>query len=96
MNPMKLTINDHEWHRNGVGGAPFYSIAFTLTEDGRDNELVAITRAIGDYETDVISEWMVIDPDELHSNWRGDRIAHTLKPMMDARLQDEREHPDRY
>lgn len=94
-NQMNLTINDHEWHRNGVGGAPFFTVAFTLIEDGKPMDLIAITRAIDDYTTDVVSEWMVIDPTDMHSNWRGDRIGHHLKPLFEKLLHDEEQERQR-
>ena len=87
------TITNWERHRNGVSGTGFYTVAFTLTEDGDTHNLIAVMpdglreHNLNDGDTPCF----VINPaDPLDSHWRGDRIAHDLISMGIWQMIDDR------
>ena len=78
---MSIKLNTQEYHRNGVGGEGFYTVAFTLTEYNETTELIAvIPSALRDYDlNDGGIPCYIINPaNPLTSKWRGDSILSDL------------------
>lgn len=80
----EVEILSVESNRNGVGGEPFWSIRFTLS----DQTLVGIIPYSGLVFDDDYSHILgirkadtpcfVVNPDDLTSHWRGDDISEAL------------------
>lgn len=81
---MNIKLNAQEYHRNGVSGEPFYTVAFTLTEDGESTELVAVLPSeLRDYPINEgeVPCYIINPSNPLESKWRGDRL---LIDLIDA------------
>jgi len=77
-----LEIINSDYHRNGVGGAPF-KIALVKDPDEGDTKLVLMFEAEG--HTAVLSlDKLILDSDiEFGSNsWRGDRYESMLRSKL--------------
>lgn len=78
---MNIKLNAQEYHRNGVGGEPFYTVSFTLTEDGESTQLIAVLpSALRDYPINEggIPCYIINPNNPLESKWRGDRLLMNL------------------
>lgn len=78
---MKIKLNAQEYHRNGVGGEGFHTVAFTLTEDGASAELIAVLPSALRYypmNEGGIPCYIINPNDPLESKWRGDRLLMDL------------------
>jgi hypothetical protein len=96
MSDWTITIHEVKFHRNGVGGAPFYTARFDLAEEGETaTDLIAIfydprTGAeAGPWSErdELFGATAIIDPLNLSSSWRGDRLHDDV--VLAARV-----HPD--
>jgi len=75
---MKTTYEIQEivYNRNGVGGVPFFSIRFKLTEGKTKNELLmTVPDPIADNSN---INCCVINPNDLQNKWRGDVIGNDI------------------
>lgn len=69
------TINHVKYHRNGIGGEPFYAVHFTLNDpdEGQYNgNLVGIL-------TDGAGSCFVVKPDNPEHGYRGDNMEPELR-----------------
>lgn len=81
-------IKSLNYQRNGVGGESFFQLEFDLIESGQTHSLIAVipqkySEAKDDHETQPEYTY-VIDPENMRSGWRGDRIGYALCGWVDA------------
>lgn len=88
MTTTSYTIKSLHYQRNGVGGEGFFYVAFDFKEDGRKHSLIAVMphRYLEESEAHQIQPeyTYIIDPENLESGWRGDRMGYVLCPWVDA------------
>lgn len=89
-----IKIINAQYHRNGVGGEPFYAILFTDTELPRAGHTM-IASYFKDCELNgfisVFSIPKLYDGNVKfgQNSWRGDRYATLLKPLLKEYLGEE-------
>ena len=73
------TLSHLTFHRNGIGGEPFFSALLTTNED-KGLFLATFEEKTGTPERHVIdwSTCRIVDLKDLQSNWRGDVFADAL------------------
>lgn len=79
---IQVEVLHADYHRNGVGGEGFY--AATIRCDGET--LLAMISYKDDGETFDDCSCRVVDPLDLTSHYRGDRIGDALIPKLSAWL----------
>jgi hypothetical protein len=80
---LKIEAKEISYHRNGVAGAPFYSVRFIFRDERKKPHL--LIGIVEDRQDDAWREFKasdafvaVIDPRNLDSKWRGDEFAEVL------------------
>lgn len=86
-----VTIVSADYHRNGVGSAPFYAILFDDAKQGRMLACLFEDPA----HCAVVNVEKLADGDiRFGSNsWRGDAYAHALRPKLDEYLKAKNDVP---
>lgn len=88
MTKTSYTIKSLDYQRNGSSGEGFFYVTFDFKEAGRKHSLIAIMPDKYIEERDSYGlqpEYTyVIDPENLESGWRGDRMGHTLCPWVES------------
>jgi len=91
---MKITNTKIAHHRNGIGGWPFWVVAFDWNDEGLVRHMVATVPDVGegssltrnDYVISVLDVGLLASGDiEFGSNsWRGDDFAPAVWKAIDA------------
>ena len=84
LDDIKVEVVHADYQRNGVGGEGFY--AATIRCDGET--LLATITYKDDGETFDDCSCRVVDPLDLLSHYRGDRIGDALIPKLSAYLEE--------
>lgn len=88
MTKTSYTIKSLDYQRNGVSGEGFFYVTFDFKEEGRKHSLIAILPQKYNEDTETHETQpeytYVIDPENLESGWRGDRMGYILCPWVNA------------
>lgn len=82
---MNLKIIQADYHRNGVGGEPFYAILFEDAEEPGTMiaSLFKEPNYCAVYNVEKLSDGTV---EFSRNSWRGDRYEYALRPLLDEWL----------
>lgn len=69
---MNVKIKEVQFQRNGISGEPFHAVWFTLREEGKTHNLIAVL-------SDNKGGCFVIDPLAPESHWRGDNFEPDMR-----------------
>lgn len=94
---MSTFFDSYEFHRNGVGGEPFYVVEFHHLDAGvgfKQSCLTAIVpvSTVEKFEAKKSGWWervFVIERTNGTTKWRGDNLGEELVPYLAKRLRDE-------
>jgi hypothetical protein len=77
-----------KYHRNGVGGAGFFTVEFTFFDDDCNYRDMVAT-IFPEAEGDMPSHYAVLDIAEPSYRWRGDHFIYALWRAINAAQEDE-------
>ena len=76
-------VHQVDYHRNGISGIGFYSVRYDWADyDGIERRMLATIEAPQEHLSWDHSSMRVIDIDESHLSWRGDRLAPKVINMI--------------
>lgn len=84
--PEKVDIQEIEWHRNGVGGAGFHAVLFTMVESGQKHNMLGIVfqeqAHVAVFDRDLLAEGNILFGT---NSWRGDVFEGVLREEIAKR-----------